>query len=281
MTKAIHSVSTYIPFIYFCLVSVTTACFNHIWFVKYRPYTDMCVLWLNTWMYFFVTTDKLLIKHILLYHLWRAVIFATYAFVINSIHDALFRDFALDTIDVGIFVGLLYVICVFIFAYVINSLHGLFAVHVLFMFFNVERKWMINLFVFNFFLIFYIANMFSKIERYQIDDVKLSRKPLLVAYQYLTLHQFIIPVFMMHIVLEYYLKEIIQYAQIDHDVFDVMDDLYKSSKKKIKTKVRFNDEVESFEFSKDSPTDSLDEHYFFSEEENQNENGGKRPVDKV
>lgn len=250
--NAIDSVLTYIPFVYFLLVSCGMAMMNHVWYPKYRPYTDMVVLMINTWVFVFNKLNrKLLVKNILLYHIWNAITFSTYAFTINSIHDAMFREFAVTDTSLKMTLGVIYMALVFFFSYVRYSLNYMFGVHMVFMFINVERNWIINLAVFDLSLVLYIINMFSNVENYQIDDTRTNKKPLFMTYQYLTLHQYVIWIVLLHGFIEYYFKDVISQNHIESDLFDMADDVYKNTKTKMK-KVRFantlvtEEEVESF-----------------------------------
>lgn len=230
--NAVDNILTYVPLIYFITVSIVMAMMNHVWHPKHKPFTDLSVLLVNIFVYSYVTNkskNNVLVKNILVYHLWYSVTFSVFAFTFNSIHDTMFKEFKIESLDVKVFMGLIYVMLVFIFSYAYHSLYALFSLHIVFMFINVERNWVVNLVFFDIVLVIYIVNMFSNLKRHQIDDVRISRKPLLISYQYLTMHYYVIPVAILHILLEIYFRDFVSDAEMHSDIIDVVDTVYKDS----------------------------------------------------
>lgn len=237
--KAFTNVFTYIPFIYFVFVSFYISFANHIWYHKYRPYTDLTVFVVNSFVYYL---KNYVINNMLVYHIWQSVIVATYALCFNSIYTAMFEDFMIESVLENIILSLTYTVLIWVCHYVILSTKAMIIVHVFFMYLPLDRNWVINLVAFVSFVVFYIITQFSDVIEYKISDKKLSLKPLLVSYMYLCINEMTIPMVMIHAVLEYYLGKEIKLVEVETDILDVVDKAYDNALKKIK-RVRFSDEV--------------------------------------
>lgn len=246
--NALTSIFTYLPFIYFIVVSVFISFANHVWYHKYRPYTDLTVFILNSVMFF---SKNYIIHNMLLFHVWKSILFATYAMAFNSIYTAMFEDFLIDDTLHVILISLSYTIMIWMCHYVLLSPKSMMIVHIIFMYFPMKRNWVINLVGFDSFIIFYIITQFSDVIEYKLNDKTLSWKPLTVSYMYLCINELTMPLLMVHAVLEYYLGKEIKLVETEIDILDAVDKAYNKALKRVR-RVRFadnvvtSDEVEQF-----------------------------------
>jgi hypothetical protein len=247
--NALNSVLTYIPFVYLLVVAMGMGLFNHVWYPVYRPYTDMTVFIINVSVFLFNKMKReVLIRNMLVYHLWNCITMAIFAVTINSIHETMFEDFVITDVSTRVGIGIFYFSAVMFFSYGFKSTQTLYVIHVLMLFVNLQRNWLLNLFVFSVSLCVCIVIQFANIEKYEVRRDKLSRDPILKTYQYLTLDIYTLSLVVPHVVGEIYLREIIKKNESDHEFFEFLNDAYDESIKEVK-RVRFNideDEVENF-----------------------------------
>lgn len=204
--KLYESAYTYFPFVYlFAVASLFGGLYHNSHLYVYQPYVILVFLLLNTVVFYF-HESKTLIKTVIHAHVWKTVTFTIYGMLINNIHTEMLRDFHFANFPVNVSMSILYITLIFICRYLIDSDRDIIYVHIVFLFFPLQRVWQVNLYMFVVFTTMSIIIMFQRVYMKELTDKKkmIHMKPVIDYFMYIRIYDMLIFVGFIQLYMDYY-----------------------------------------------------------------------------
>lgn len=209
MVQMRESTYTYLPFIYFYLISTAISLVYHNenqYLVRHRPYTVLVFLLINTAANRYYKT-KSIIRNILHKHTWKAVTLAVYGILGNLVHEMVFHYNHFDGITYNNHIwSALYVTAVVILGYWYRNDELLMLANIVFLFVPINRTWQVNLHVYTIYITLSIYMMYSMCTKTTKMDTQLQKLPLVRYFAYLRVQDNFIMVGVVQLGLEYYMR---------------------------------------------------------------------------
>lgn len=210
MVKLYESAYTYLPFLYLYLVSSAVAVIYHSdnpTFVRYRPYTVLVFLMVNTMVHRYYKT-KTIIRSMVHKQAWKCCTFVVYGIMGNLTHEMVFHDHHFDIYHHNIGWSFLYLALILIMGYYFKNSTGLIITNLAFLFIPVKRIWQINLHMYTLLTSMSIYMLYSKCDNSMLMDASVTILPLIRYFPYLRVQDEMIIVGFIQLYIEYYQRYI-------------------------------------------------------------------------
>lgn len=229
--KLYQSAYTYLPFVYLYMTSTVVGTIYHSAdpkFVRYRPYTVLVMLLVNTMVHRFYK-NKLIVRSMLHKTTWKCVTNTIYAIVENLVHEMVFSDHHFNHYHHNMGWSVLYLSLTLITGYALSSSDALSLLHLAFFLVPIKRIWQVNLYMFTIFVSCSIYMTYSKCKDDHLVDTHLQRMSLLRYFPYLRIQDELVWVGFVQLYLEYYQRwlpemraaaEIDETMKLDMDVYE-------------------------------------------------------------
>lgn len=221
-----ENVLTYLPIFYFVFTTLVIGFLVHFYIPDKKEYIILTAIFTNIIMQYHLKYGKVkdnLVKDSAMRHMWNIAIFSNYAIVLNTIHDSLFMHERITDMSRVIIISLSYFASTMVCIYYVSNTYFVIACHVLFMYFPIEREWIVNLFFFTIYLIGYLAIFYSKIHTKDLKKPINSFRPILHVVVYLNMHTYLLILGLFQLVWEYYYQEFYDSRYKQYDIIAEFD----------------------------------------------------------
>lgn len=206
--KIYESIVTYLPFLYlYVMATMFGALYHNAGIDFFQPYIVLCFVLVNTFVYYMHDTEAL-VKAAVHRHVWRTVTMSIYGILINNIHTEMFRDFHFSSWWVNVTVSFLYIFAVSLCRYYFDSDMYITYMHILFLFFPLQRVWQVNLYVYVIFTTFSVIILFRRVAVKDLKSDKLHVKPVVNYFMYLRVYDLFVCFGFIQLYMDLYMSQI-------------------------------------------------------------------------
>jgi len=213
--KVYESIVTYVPFIYFFVVSsLFGVVYHHDGLQVYQPYTVLVVMLLNGWCYY-VTCVLCYFNNIIHKALWQSVIMGVGGILCNNIHLEMMSSFHIHGTGESLFISLIYIVMVFVTRYYLKNRYYTCGCHIIFLFFPLARVWQINLHMYVIYFSLSIVMVYNRIHVDELRSNHLVYIPLVDFFMYLRINDVLVILGFVQLYVDLYLSKMDDVANVE------------------------------------------------------------------